>query len=355
MLVHEYCSDLEPGAVGAHALVVRDLLRRAGHRCEIVTARLHPAYAASGAHLLGELRETPDLVVYQMGIGADVADVLLARTEPLVVNYHNLTPARLLAGWDPAAAHGVVWGRQQLRALASRSTLGLAVSHYNEAELIEAGFAHTAVAPFLLDLAAFGHDPDPALLERLRATRTGTEWLFVGRVAPHKAQHDLVKAFAAYRRFYDPGARLHLVGGGTDSMYGRALAGFVAALGLDDAVTATGAVADGALAAYYAAADVFVVASEHEGFCVPLLESWYHRLPVVAYAAAAIPETLGDGGLLLDEKDPYTLAAAVARVAAGGAVRDTLVANGTARLAQFDLSVTGPAFVDTVTSAVAAR
>ena len=346
MLVHEYCSDLEPGAVGAHALVVRDLLRQAGHRCEIVTARLHSAYATSGAHLLGELRETPDLVVYQMGIGADVADALLDRTEPLVVNYHNLTPSRLLAGWDPAAAHGVVWGRQQLRALALRSELGLAVSHYNEAELVEAGYARTAVVPFLLDLAAFGTEPDPALLEHLRATRAGTEWLFVGRVAPHKAQHDLLKAFAAYRRFHDANARLHLVGGGLDSAYGRALVNFASSLGLGDAVVLTGAVAGAELAAYYAAADVFTVASEHEGFCVPLLESWHHRVPVVAYAAAAIPETLGDGGLLLDAKDPYTFAAAVARVAAEGAVRETLVTNGSARLAQFDLAVTGPAFVD---------
>ncbi|HEX5097231.1 MAG TPA: glycosyltransferase [Acidimicrobiia bacterium] len=353
MLVHEYCSDLEPGAVGAHALVVRDLLQQAGHRCEIVTPRLDPAYAASGAHLLGEVRGTPDLLLYQMGIGAEVADVLLARTEPLVVNYHNLTPSRLLAGWDPVAAHGVVWGRQQLRALAPRSESGIAVSRYNEAELVEAGFAHTAVVPFLLDLAAFGAEPDAALLERLRATRAGTEWLFVGRVAPHKAQHDLLKAFASYRRFHDADARLHLVGGGLDSAYGRALTNFASSLGLGDSVVLTGAVAGGALAAYYANADVFTVASEHEGFCVPLLESWYHRVPVVAYAAAAIPETLGDGGLLLDAKDPYTFAAAVARVVPGGPVRETLVANGSARLAQFDLAVTGPAFVETLTGVTA--
>jgi glycosyltransferase involved in cell wall biosynthesis len=350
LLVHEYCSDLEPGAVGAHALVVRDLLQRAGHRCEIVTPRLHPAYAASGAHLLGEVRGTPDLLVYQMGIGAEVADVLLARSEPLVVNYHNLTPSRLLAGWDPVGAYGVMWGRQQLRALASRSELGIAVSRYNEAELVEAGFARTAAVPYLLDLGAFGKEPDARVLERLRATRTGTEWLFVGRVAPHKAQHDLVKAFAAYRRFYDSGARLHLVGGGLDTTYGRALTSFVQSLGLGDVVVCTGAVADGELAAHYAAADVFVVASEHEGFCVPLLESWYHRIPIVARSVAAIPETLGDGGLLIEAKDPYTFATAVARVATDGRVRDTLVANGTARLAQFELSKTGPAFVETLTA-----
>ena len=133
-------------------------------------------------------------------------------------------------------------------------------------------------------------------------------WLFVGRLAPNKAQHDIVKAFAAYRRFHNADARLHLVGGGREDAYAHTLRRFIHAAGLDDAVTLAGGVSSSELAAYYRAADVFVVCSEHEGFCVPLLEAMHHRVPIVAFAAAAVPETLGEAGLLFDIKDPCTIA-----------------------------------------------
>src|SRR5207248_3376126 len=158
-----------------------------------------------------------------------------------------------------------------------------------------------------------------------------------GRLAPNKAQHDLIKALAAYRRLYDPRARLHLVGTSSSESYRTALVAYADALDLVDAVEFTGSVSDGELAAHYRAADVFVCVSEHEGFCVPLLEAMHHRLPIVAYAAAAVPETLGDGGLLLNSKDPYTVAAAVQRVVSDADLRAQLVAAGTRRLHDFDL------------------
>ena len=120
----------------------------------------------------------------------------------------------------------------------------------------------------------------------------------MGRVVPNKCQHDLVKAFAAYRAAYDPQARLHIVGGDASPRYRAAVADYARALGVADAVDLTGSVSPGALAAYYRTADVFVSLSEHEGFCVPLLEAMHHRVPIVAFAAAAVPETLRDAGVL---------------------------------------------------------
>lgn len=345
---HQVLPIAEPGAVTAHALALRDALRRAGHDSEIFAPLLHPASSQWSVYGLDDHRRfarPDDRIVYQLAIGSHAADFVLARAEPLVVNSHNLTPPRWFSGWDEVAAHGVAWGRGQMHSLASRASLGVGVSRFNEAELVEAGFVRTVTVPYLLDLDAFAVEPDAALLERLEATRHASEWLFVGRLAPNKAQHDLVKAFHAFRRTVEPDARLHLVGGGTEGTYGDALQAFVGALGLDDRVVCTGAVPPTHLAAHYAAADVFVSASEHEGFCVPLLEAWYHRLPVVAYRAAAVPETLADAGLLLDCKDAATVAAAVARVTRDGTLRDRLVATGTARLARFDVSITGPEMV----------
>jgi glycosyltransferase involved in cell wall biosynthesis len=347
VIVNQFVPTFEPGAVGAHTLAVRDVLRAAGHSSEIFAAEIHPSWNDRGAHLLRDARAGADVVVYQMAIGSIAADAVLARDEPIVVNHHNLTPMRYIVGWQPVAAHGVTWGRGQLRELGARARLGIADSSYNEHDLIEAGFKHTTVVPILLDLATLDVEPaaDPPRTE-------ATTWVFVGRLAPNKAQHDIVKAFAAYRRFHDADARLHLVGGGLDEPYGRTLQRFVHALGLDDAVTLTGGVSPAALAAYYRAADVFVVCSEHEGFCVPLLEAMHHRVPIVAYAAAAIPETLGAAGLLLDVKDPCTVAAAVDRVVRDAALRCQLVDAGAQRVLDFDISHTGPAFVEAVTSAI---
>jgi glycosyltransferase involved in cell wall biosynthesis len=346
VIVHQFTPTLEPGAVGAHTLVARDVLRSAGHSSEIFASEIDPVWADRGVHLMRDARDPADVVLYQMAIGSVVADAVLARDEPIVVNHHNLTPMRYIAGWQPVAAHGVAWGRAQLRELAARARLGVAVSSYNEHDLIEAGFPRTTVVPVLIDLGTLDVDagPEPA---RTHAVT----WLFVGRLAPNKAQHDIVKAFAAYRRFHNADARLHLVGGGREDGYAHTLQRFIHALGLDDAVTLAGGVSPSELAAYYRAADVFVVCSEHEGFCVPLLEAMHHRVPIVAFAAAAVPETLGEAGLLFDVKDPCTIAAAVERVVGDAGLRRQLVDAGTRRVRDFDVSRTGPAFVEAVTSA----
>jgi glycosyltransferase involved in cell wall biosynthesis len=346
VIVHQFVPTFEPGAVGAHTRLARDVLRAAGHSSEIFAGEVEPVWADRGARPVGDARTRADVVVYQMAIGSVVADEVLARAEPVVVNHHNLTPMRFITGWQPVAAHGVGWGRAQLRELAAKSRLGIAVSGYNEQDLIGSGFTRTTVVPFLFDVRTL--DVGAAReLPRVAATT----WVFVGRLTPNKAQQDVVKAFAAYRRFHDADAHLYLVGGGREDTYARTLSRFVHALGLDDAVTLTGGVSAAELAAYYRAADVFVICSEHEGFCVPLLEAMHHRVPIVAYAAAAVPETLGDAGVLLDTKDPCTIAAAVDRVVHDDRLHTQLVAARERRVGAFDITVTGPMFVDAVTSA----
>ncbi len=140
-----------------------------------------------------------------------------------------------------------------------------------------------------------------------------------------------------YRRVYDPDARLVLVGAASSSVYEVALRRFVSELGLEGAVEFAGSVSDAELGSLYRGADVFVCVSEHEGFCVPLLEAMAHGVPVVAFGAAAVPETLGDAGLVLDVKSPGVVAAAVGRVLGDVGLRDGLVAAGRVRLGEFSL------------------
>jgi glycosyltransferase involved in cell wall biosynthesis len=231
--------------------------------------------------------------------------------------------------------------------------LGIADSRFNATDLEDAGFGRTVVIPVLVDLASVDGEPDAELGARLRDAKAdgGRDWLFVGRIAPNKCQHDLVAALAAHRRAYGSRDRLHLVGGPTAPAYSRALSSFVHALELDDAVDIAGSVSNAALSAYYRAADVLVCVSEHEGFCVPLLEAMHHGVPVVAYGAGAVAETVGAGGLVLERKDPATVAAAVERVLSDADLRARLVAAGQARAAALDPAQSRAEFVAAIAGA----
>ncbi len=316
-------------AIGVHTLTLTDALRAAGIDSDIYYGSVTPDVADRGRPVVALGRATKDRwLLYQSSIGSPVFDILAARSEPKLVNYHNITPARLLEDWEPNVGFEVRLGRTQLARLAPESHLAVADSSFNETELHQAGYTDTAVVPLLIDMTATGAPADPALRDRLAAAKRGggADLLFVGKVSPHKAPHDLVKMLSVYRRLYDPRARLWLVGSPLGEHYGPALDAFIAELGLEGAVTITGSVSPGELAAYFAAADAFVCASDHEGFCVPLVEAMGHGIPVVAYGVAAVPETVGHAGLVLPTKEPLRFAAAVARVVTDERLRARLAA-----------------------------
>ena len=176
----------------------------------------------------------------------------------------------------------------------------------------------------------------------------------MGKVSPHKAQHDLVKALAAYRQLYDSKARLRLVGGAISEDYRVAVERFADELGLLDAVEIAGPVTHEELIAYYAATDVFVCLSNHEGFCVPLLEAMYHRVPIVAHTSTAVPETVDGAGLVLPEKSPALVAAAINRVVTDDRLRAALAQRASERVTSFSLERVRASFASALESAYAA-
>ena len=204
--------------------------------------------------------------------------------------------------------------------------------------------------PVLADYDRVAADPDPRVDRELREARAngGTDILFVGRVVPSKAQHELVKALWAYRCLYDTRARLHIVGGTTSFDYLEAVRGLADDLGLTEAVRITGEVSDASLAAHFGVADVYLSLSVHEGFGVPLLEAMAAGVPVVARGVGAIRETAGTAALLLDSGDPSYVAAALHRACTDESLRSMLVAAGRARLAE----LTGDHVAERVVAAV---
>ena len=343
-------------AVGVHTLNLTRALRTSGIDSDIYYGSFTPDVAHLGHPVVDLGRATKDRwLLYQSSIGSPVFDTLAARDEPKLVNYHNITPARLLEQWEPTVGFEVRLGRTQLERLAPESRLAVADSAFNQSELIAAGYRHTDVVPLLIDMTSAGEPPDPALLARLGNDKAGggADLLFVGKISPHKAPHDLVKMLSVYRRLYDPKARLRLVGSPLGERYAPALEAFIKELGLEDAVTITGSVTGAELEAYLAFADVFVCASDHEGFCVPIVEAMGHGVPVVAYGAAAIPETVGDAGIVLSTKEPLVFAAAVARVIGDPELRAHLAANAARRVLNYDLARSEAKFVSLLREAVA--
>jgi len=347
--VHQVLPSLHVAdASGAHTLHARDALRAAGYRSDLFAGHVD-------AELVGEARPLSELdevapagsaVLYQLAVGSPVVDRLMARRGPLLVNYHNLTPASFFWRWAPDWLSAVEAGRQQLLRLAPRVTHAIAVSEFNRGDLSAAGYRSTSVVAPFVDVGAFA---GPSSASRREGPTT---WLFVGKLLPHKAAHDVVKAFALYRRAYDPDARLVLVGGHPVPPYAAAVQGLVDEAGLADAVVLAGSVSQDELARRYGEADVFVCLSQHEGFCFPLLESMRHGVPVVALDAGAVADTLGGAGLLVRKPDPALVAATVRRAVTDEPLRRHLVEMGRRRLDVFDLERTKAAFVADVRGAL---
>jgi glycosyltransferase involved in cell wall biosynthesis len=347
--IHQFVPTFERSAVGDHIVQVREVVRSLGLRSEIFAQVVRPDLADVGRQVDDYARavkpQPGDVLMYHMAQGGALADVVARRPERLIVDHHNITPARFFTAWEPDIVANVLWGRRQLAALAGRAELGIADSSFNASELLDAGYRSATVVPILVDTSTFDRAVDRAALERLRAD--GPVWLFVGRIVPNKAQHDLVKALAVHHRMYGPGARLRLVGSTGSARYGEAVRRYAADLGLQDWVEIHDQVfSDGELAAHYRAADVMVCVSEHEGFWVPALEAMHHELPVVAFASTAVPETLGTGGLLLPSKSPAVVAEAAHRAVTDERLRRAMIAAGAAQLARFSLAAGRQRLVD---------
>ncbi len=345
-------------AIGVHTVNLRDGLRAAGLASDIYYGSHTPDVEHEGRPVTELGRTGRDRwLLYQASIGSPVYDILAARAEPKLVNYHNITPAELLRDWEPAVAYEAALGRTQLARLAPQSHFAVADSSFNESELCALGYRGTAVVPLLIDMQAKSDEPDAALAEALTRRKEregGADLLYVGKISPHKAPHDLVKMLDVLRRTDDPAARLHLVGSALGSNYEPALRAFVDELGLTDSVNFAGSVSGGELEAYFRSADVFVTASDHEGFCVPLAEAMGHGVPIVAYGVTAVPETVGGAGLILPDKSPVPFAAAVGRVLRDPILRTVLADAGVQRAAAFDLAASTERFVDLVRQAVGA-
>jgi glycosyltransferase involved in cell wall biosynthesis len=338
MAIHQVVVSAVPGdAITGAALEYRRLLRRVGpseiyaaHRDRSLLREVHSLrdYPA------GRRADPGNLLIAHVSIGDVAVSRFLAEyTGRTVVMYHNITPAEYFRPFDRRFARLLQQGRVHLGDLRDRTTLALADSEYNAQELRDAGYSDVRVVPLVVDGYRLQRvSPDPAT-ERWIADRPGPVILFVGQVLPHKRHDLLLEAFHVLSSELVPEATLVLAGPLRLPAYEQTLRQLRRELGLAN-VRFTGSISPEKLVAYFRGATVFASASDHEGLCLPVLEAMAFDVPVVARGVAALPETIGDAGLVLPaDPDPVLLAEAMAMVIESHEARELLVERGRARVA----------------------
>jgi glycosyltransferase involved in cell wall biosynthesis len=292
------------------------------------------------AHKIRSFLKIPsDLLIYHYSRGWDFGLGLLnERKYKTAIKYHNVTPPEFLVRFSEDFARLCQDGRDQLTDIASAGCdLYMSASSYNERELLQAGVPEsksTVVPPFHHIDRLNSIKPDQKILDAYDDGYVNI--LMVGRAAPNKNHPALIEAFAAYHHDYNQQSRLLIVGKEETRLnaYNKLLREMAKHLKLQDAVVFAGEVSDSALKAYYSLADVFMMTSEHEGFCVPLVEAMSMKIPIVAYGSSAIPDTVGGVGLVWNERNPYLLAESVNSIVKGNGIGASLGQMGLSRYEQ---------------------
>lgn len=342
--VHQLASGFKAGdAISNDVLEIQRLLRSWGSASEIFT---DPAFTSPVMRGVArdyrefEAEDSADAVMlFHFSIGTQLSTWFAGLKARKVIKYHNITPAHFFTATDPATAERLARGREELKAFAAVPELALAASGYSERELVEAGYRRTGVLPIAINFELLDAPPDPAMLARLGGNAVNV--LFVGRVTPNKKFEDVIKTFYFFQKTMRPRSRLVLAGAlDVLDRYANYLHGLVRELDLRDVIF-TRHVTQAELNACYRTADIFLCMSEHEGFCIPLVEAMHFGVPIVAYAQEAVRETLGGSGVLITSKDCEATAEVLDLLVSDQTLRQRIVARQRERLRAFRPDVVG--------------
>ena len=323
-------------AVGNDVRAIARALNEAGYATGIFTLAIHPKIKDEGVYLINMLPELneKDLIIYHYATADELSDIIKEAPCKVVLRYHNVTPPAFFHGYDEGAERLTREGLDEIADLKDDIDYGIVVSDFNKKDLIAMGYqCPIAVAPILIPFKDYEQQPDQDVVSRYSDGRTNI--VFVGRIVPNKKLEDVIACFAAYKEKYDPTARLFLVGNYQETdLYYQYLQDVIKKCGAEDVIF-PGHIAFDAILAYYKVADLFLCMSEHEGFCVPLVEAMFFETPIVAYASTAIPGTLGGSGVLVETREPEKVAEIMYRVIADQAYREEIIEKQKRRLKDF--------------------
>jgi glycosyltransferase involved in cell wall biosynthesis len=321
-------------AIGDEAVRIRDVLRRSGRESEIYALDIDEE--AEGEVLPWTERRESDVLLFHFALPSPLTSAFAKSEAKRVLLYHNITPPEFFRGYDDELVSIAAHGRRELSSLAPACDLALGDSEFNRKELESFGFERTGVLPILLEFAPYRDaEPSPVVSRMFEDGRPN--FLFVGRVFPNKRFEDLARLAFFYKKYVSEDFRFLLVGkAGRMERYQQSVQALADRWGLRSSeFLFTGHVSFEDLVACYRAADLFISMSEHEGFAVPLVESMLFEVPILAFAAGAVPDTLGEAGIQFHEKNYEELAEMAHLLSTEDDLRDRVVASGRRRLERF--------------------
>lgn len=313
-------------AISNDALALSTVLVRmdpdTGIYCENIDPRVQNELVHSIKNI-GRLHKD-DIIIYHLSVGTKLNYIIASYKCRKIVRYHNITPPNFFMNYNRRIARLSEEGLNEVRYLADHVDYCFADSSYNKKDLIDMNYrCPIDVLPILIPFSDYDKEPDFDLIQKY--SDDWTNIVFVGRIAPHKKQEDVIQVFYYVKKYVNPKSRLFIVGNysGLENYYDK-LKKYVNQLGLKD-VYFTGHIKFNQILAYYRLADIFLSMSEHEGFCVPLVEASYFNVPIIAYNSSAIADTLGGSGILLDEKKYLEVAMLIDRIQKDNVLKSKII------------------------------
>ncbi len=338
MRIYQILPELKYGdAVGNDAMAVCRVIGEMGYETAIYAEKIDKRL---DSHLYRKFSKLPklnddDILILNHCCGSELCNILPTLGGRKMMIYHNMTPPHFFAPYSKGSLANLSEGYRQTERMKDVIDYVLSVSEYNASDLRNMGYTCPMfIRPILIPFSDYEKEADPDIIKKY-SDDGYTNMIFVGRVAPNKKHEDVIKAFAYYKKHINEKSRLILVGSDSGmEKYGDCLKKYKDALMLDDVVF-TGHVKFSEILAYYRIADIFLCMSEHEGFCVPLVEAMYFDVPIIAYDSSAIAGTLGGSGVLLKEKDPILTSMMIDRIVKDDKLRSSIIEGQRKRLSDF--------------------
>ncbi|MBQ9252017.1 MAG: glycosyltransferase [Clostridia bacterium] len=345
-------------AIGNDTLAIHQILKENGFPSPIYAANIGKRIPEGAALPLSQLPSLAwdDVVLYHAAIGTRLNYEVASMSCKKVMIYHNITPPDFFRGYSPSMELQTRSGYIGIKTMSRAMDYCIADSEYNKSELRRMGYTCPIdVCPIIIPFEDYDQTPNQEVLDKYQ-NDGWTNLLFVGRIAPNKKQEDIIRAFYVYQQKYNPKSRLFLVGNSAGmEKYQQRLDAYIEKLGLEEKVIFPGHIGFDEILTYYQLAHLFVCMSEHEGFCVPLLEAMHFKKPILAYASSAVPETLGAGGLLTETKDPRENAALMNYILTHANFRQSLLQNQQQVLHRFQYAQVRARFEECLQNALSSR
>ena len=342
MEIHQFLTSYSYGdAIGNEALEIRHYLRKKGYRSEIFALFYHPKYSDQIINYLeyDKYSREDNVIIFHFSIGSPVSKQFLRFKDKKAIIYHNITPHKFFLDYHRTLAKDCFKGRIELKNFVDKVDLALGDSEYNTKELIELGFKNTGVVPLVMNFNKFNSEVLPSFKNIFDDNKTNIT--YVGRIIPNKKIEDVIKSFYFYQKFFNSNSRLFIVGEYRGfERYFSAIQKLILKLGVKD-VHISGHVPEDELISYFKLSDVYLHMSEHEGFCAPIPESYYLKIPVIAFNAGAVKETMNKGGLLVNHKNYIKIASLIDTVINDKDLRDKIIKSQDKALNKYKQNKTG--------------